>query len=262
MYKPFTILFGRQWYTFTLLMMFGTMLSLIWFIYRAPHRQRAATLDIFLAGLFGGVVIGRLVHVALQWQYFVDRTPEIRKIYDEGGLDWHAVFLGALFSMLLMARLRKIDLNPLLDTFAVLLPIWAILGWWACATIGCAYGLPIERMADYPRGLTWVQPDIFGITEPRFATQLIGIVGSIGLFGIALVLHWRDGLRGGQLWLIVLLLSMGMFGIGFLRGDFSRLLYHLRDEQWLDIGLILFAGILHIRSRVRARRQIAPEAKG
>src|SRR5687768_12394039 len=193
MYNPFFTIFGRQWYSYTVLLMFGTVLTLIWLVYQAPQGKRTATLDVFLAGLVGGVLLGRLVHVALQWQYFIDHVPEIRKIYEEGGLNWHGLVIGAVFTMTLMAKVRKIEMQPLLNSLALLIPVLALFGWWACGTIGCAYGLPVARMADYPAGITWAQPDIFGITEPRFATQLFGVLWSMSVFMLALLLyrkHW------------------------------------------------------------------------
>jgi phosphatidylglycerol:prolipoprotein diacylglycerol transferase len=253
MASQFTSIFGRQWYSYTLLLMFGAVLTLVWLIYQAPQEKRTATIDVFLAGLVGSVLLGRLVHVGLQWQYFVDHTSEIRKIYEEGGLNWHGIVIGALFGMTLMAKLRKFEMQPLLDALALLMPVLALIGWWACGTIGCAYGLPVERMADYPTGITWAQPDIFGITEPRFATQLFGVLWSMTLFMLALLLHRKHWLSNARLWLILLLLSMGNFAISFWRGDFSVMVYGLRSEQWLDIGMILFSGILFLRNVLRGK---------
>src|SRR5215510_15054594 len=93
MYSPFTTFFGRQWYSYTLLLMVGIALSLVRLIYQAPQGKRMATLDVFLSGLVGGVLLGRLIHVALQWQYFADHIAEIRKIYEEGGLNWHGMVI-------------------------------------------------------------------------------------------------------------------------------------------------------------------------
>jgi prolipoprotein diacylglyceryltransferase len=253
MYSQFTTMFGRQWYTYTLLLMFGAVLTLVWLMYQAPQGKRTATLDVFLAGLVGGVSLGRLVHVAVQWQYFIDRTPEIRKIHEEGGLNWHGIVIGALFAMTFMAKVRKIEMQPLLNSLVLLMSILALIGWWACGTIGCAYGLSVERMADYPAGITWAQPDIFGITEPRFATQLFGVLWSILLFVLALILHHKHWLSNARLWLILLLLSSSNFAISFWRGDFSMMVYGLRSEQWLDTGLILFSGILFLRHIWAAR---------
>jgi prolipoprotein diacylglyceryltransferase len=253
MYSQFTMMFGRQWYTYTLLLMFGALLTLVWLIYQAPQGKRTATLDVFLAGLVGSVLLGRLNHVALQWQYFVDHVPEIRKIYEEGGLNWHGIVIGALFAMTLMAKIQKIEMQPLLNSLALLMPILVLIGWWACGTIGCAYGLPVARMADYPVGSTWAQPDIFGITEPRFATQLFGVLWSILLLMLALILHRKNWLNDVRLWLILLLVSIGSFAIGFLRGDFSLMVYSLRIEQWLDIGLMLFSGVLCVRNVIGGR---------
>jgi phosphatidylglycerol---prolipoprotein diacylglyceryl transferase len=253
MYSQFTTMFGRQWYSYTLLLMFGALLMLVWLVYQAPQGKRAATIDVFLSGLVGGVLLGRLVHVVLQWQYFVDHTSEIRKIYEEGGLNWHGIVIGALFAMILMAKIRKIEMQPLLNALALLLPLLALIGWWACGTIGCAYGLPVERMAAYPAGITWAQPDIFGITEPRFATQLFGVVWSMVLFILVVLLHRKHWLSNTRLWLILLLLSIGNFAISFWRGDFSVMLYGLRSEQWLDIGLMLFSSIFFLRNVLRGR---------
>jgi prolipoprotein diacylglyceryltransferase len=253
MYSQFTTMFGRQWYTYTLLLMFGALLTLIWLIYQAPQGKRTATIDVFLAGLVGGVLLGRLVHVVLQWQYFVDHTPEIRKIYEEGGLNWHGIVIGALFAMTLMAKIQKIEMQPLLNSLALLMPILVLIGWWGCGTIGCAYGLSVERMADYPAGITWAQPDIFGITEPRFATQLFGALWAMALFVLALILHRKNGLSNARLWLLLLLLSSGNSAIAFWRGDFSVSVYSLRVEQWLDLGMMLFTGILFLRHIWAAR---------
>jgi hypothetical protein len=38
--------------------------------------------------------------------------------------------------------------------------------------------------------------------------------------------------------LILAFLSLGMFGIGFLRGDYAVMIGSLRADQWLDGGLL------------------------
>jgi prolipoprotein diacylglyceryltransferase len=253
MQNPFTTIFGRQWYNYTLLVMCGAVCALVWLMYHAPQGKRTATLDVFLAGLGGGVLLGRLLHIALQWQYFVDHRPEMRKIYEEGGLNWHGLVIGALFGMTLMAHLRKIDAQSLLDPLALLIPLLAFVGWWGCGTIGCAYGLAVGRMADYPPSSTWAQPDIFGITEPRFATQLFGVVWSMAVLFLALVLQRKNWLSGGRVWLILMLISLGMLLIGFWRGDFSVMVYGLRSEQWLDSTLLLFALGLLLRHSIKTQ---------
>jgi prolipoprotein diacylglyceryltransferase len=258
MYNPFTSLFGRQWFSYTVLLMIAALVILLWLIYRAPSGKRVALIDVFLSGLISGIVVGRLIHVLSQWQYFADHTREIRKIYYEGGLNWHGVVIGALFGMAIMSRLRKIELRSVLDDIALLLPLVALMAWWGCGTIGCAYGLSVERMADYPQGFTWAQPDIFGITEPRFATQQLGAALAIGLFVLALILHWRDWLSGGRLWLLLLLLSTGLFALGFVRGDFSVMIYGLRTDQWLDIGMMLFAISLLVLHLFYYRMRVSP----
>lgn len=241
----YTTLFGRQWQNYTLALMIAITISIFWLVIRIPKEQRAKIFDVSLAGLVGGIFLGRVIHVWLNWVYFVDHTPEITRIYQQGGLNWHGIVIGTLFAGMLMARFRKVDFS--LDRLALVVPILAFAAWYGCATAGCAYGIAIERMSDYPPFLTWAENDIFRLISPRFATQALGMMWSVILLVIALFLNWRSWLEKRRLWLILFLLSMGTFAIGFLRGDYSFFVYNLRVTQWLDFGMALFSLILFLR---------------
>jgi phosphatidylglycerol---prolipoprotein diacylglyceryl transferase len=241
----------RQWQSYTLILMLAITISIFWLVIRAPKGQRAKIFDICLAGLIGGVFLGRVLHVWLNWLYFADHTSEIIRIYQQGGLNWHGVVIGALFAGLLMAQFHKVDFS--LDKVALIVPILAFATWFACVTAGCAYGTAVERMSDYPRFLTWAEYDIFRLISPRFATQPLGMIWAFILLGIALFLQWRNWLENHRLWLIILLLSVGSFAISFLRGDYALYAYGLRLTQWLDIGMALFALTLLLRAYVRAQ---------
>ena len=241
----YTTIFGRQWQTYTLMLMIAITISIIWLVIRTPKGQRSKMLDVCLAALMGGVLLGRVIHVWLNWAYFADRTDEIIRIYQQGGLNWHGVFIGALFAGLLMAYFRKIEFS--LDRVAILVPILAFAAWYGCAASGCAYGIEIERMSDYPRFLTWAESDIFGLLSPRFATQALGMAWAAILLMIALLFQWRNWLDNRHLWLILFLLSSGSFAISFLQGDYALYVSGLRATQWFDIGMALFALVLLLR---------------
>ena len=123
----------------------------------------------------------------------------------------------------------------------IVLPLLAFAGWYGCATAACAYGAPVERMADYPGFMTWLADDIYRLTMPRFATQPIGMMSSAILLLITIFLQWRGWLIRVRFPLILIALACVSFGIGFLRGDYAPVWYGLRAGQWLDIGIVVIA---------------------
>lgn len=254
MFEQFTIIFDRQWQTYTFLMILGIGSTIAWLVYRVPKEDRAKTLDVCLAALIGGVVLGRLLHVALNWAFFVDRIDLITQIHKEGGLEWQGVMIGAGLSGILMAKLRRLDISTIIEATVIILPLIAFLGWYGCATAGCAYGQVVERMADYPAWLTWDSKDIYGLMMPRFATQPIGMAYTAIILMIGITLYWRGWFLRSRLWMILLLLSIGSFMIAFLRDDYALEWMGLRSGQWLDLGIGLLAFLLmfwSIRPRMR-----------
>lgn len=241
----FTTWLGRSLPTYTWLLILVVCLSLGVMLWRVPQGQRAPLTDVFLAGLLGAVVGGRVEHVLLQWAYFTDNRGEIAYL---NGLDWHGAFLGAFFVVMIVARWRKRELIPLLDRAALLLPLVALAAWWGCAASGCAYGAPVENLFAFPRWLTWEGRDIFGIIEPRFAVQRIGALWALLLCVCALFLTWRGWLAGRRLWLIICLLSVAAFLLGFLRADYTVTVNGLRVDQYLDAILACYGGVFLLRS--------------
>jgi len=238
MVGEFTILLGRQWLTFTILLMGSIIISLAWMVLRAPPGKRSATVDVSLAALIGAVIMSRLFHVGLQWAYFVDNTDQILRL-NQGGFDWHGALIGGLCVAWLFSHRRKDNFMRLLDSAALTVPLIGWAAWRGCAASSCAYGVPVSRMADYPPLLTWEARNIFDIIEPRFATQRLGMVLMCILLLFAVLLIWRNCLQGRRFWLIILLLSAGMFAIGFLRADYALVVNNLRLDQWLDIVMVI-----------------------
>lgn len=248
MFNQFTIIFGRQWQSYTIALLLGIVLSFAWMVYRAPKNERTKTVDVCLSALIGAVIVGRLLHVSLNWAFFVDRIDLIYEIHREGGLNWHGAVIGALVTGYLMARLRGISTQHLVKNAVIILPLLSFFAYYACATAGCAYGLPVERMADYPRWMTWIADDIYRLNMPRFATQPLGMFGSGILFILACLLYWRGWLIKIRFWLMLFLIALLSFGISFLRGDYALEFSGLVIGQWLDLGLMLIAITLPIRA--------------
>ena len=238
MLEQFSIIFDRQWQNYTLALILAIGLSFAWLLYRAPKDERTKTMDVCLSALIGAILVGRAVHVLFNWAFFTDRLDLIYQIHKEGGLNWHGAVIGALIFAYAMARLRGVNAQNLLRNAVIIIPLLSFFSWYACATAGCAYGAPVERMADYPNFMTWLADDIYRLNMPRFATQALGIAGAVVLFLLACLIYWRRWLRRTGFWWMLFLLASLSFAIAFLRGDYSLEFAGLRIGQWLDVAFM------------------------
>lgn len=222
------------WVGLSVLLVVGVILG------RTPTSQRARTLDVLLAGLAGALLVGRLGHVALHWDYFAQVPAEAWQLR-AGGLDWHGVVWGALGATWLMARLRRIAVLPLWGQLAWAAPVITLGAWLGCGVAACAYGREVGTLAAYPAWLVWDAPDVYGLFAPRFFTPLLGGVAAAASLGVMI-----GGRTSGQpqvrLGISLLLLAVTMAAIGFLRGDSVLMMRELRADLWLD-GAMLVTGV-------------------
>lgn len=252
--SPFTSIGPYTFQTYALLTGAGIVLSIVaaGLIYRRTSSQAGAAVDACLAGLAGGLIGARLLHVALNWIYFQEHTSEIAR-FDAGGLNWHGAVIGGLVGALLYVRVRRLAGRALLDGLTFALPLLTFFAWWGCGAARCAFGAEVANLADYPDLLVWEAPDIAAIRAPRFAVQTLGMMLGAGLFIIAGLVHWRGWLIGRRFWVVLALLAAGMFALGFLRGDYAPVLAGLRGDQWLDLAFIVGAALIFSAESRRSR---------
>jgi phosphatidylglycerol:prolipoprotein diacylglycerol transferase len=193
--------------------------------------------DVCLAEFAGGIVGARLFHVLLQWTYFADNLGEALRL-NAGGLDWHGAVFGGLIGLWLATRWRKLSFRAMLDALTPALPLLALAGWIGCYAVACGYGAEVDTLAHYSPLATSEIPDIYGIVAPRYNAQIFGMGLSLVLLIFTAVLFWRKWLYYRRFWLVLALLSLGMFVIGFYRGDTVRVVVGIRADQWLDVLIL------------------------
>jgi phosphatidylglycerol:prolipoprotein diacylglycerol transferase len=212
---------------------------------RATHLRIGVFMDVMLGSLVGAVIGARIIHVLLNWAYFADNLNEAVRP-SAGGLDWHGALVGGLLGLALVARWRKLSLRDLLDALAPALPPLAFAGWLGCWGAVCGYGAEVDTLANYPAFAAAETRDVYGIVAPRYNTQVFGMALGLALLALSAVLLRRDWLSGRRFWLLLALLSAGMFVIGFYRGDYAVMVAGIRADQWLDLGFVLLGIMLTI----------------
>jgi prolipoprotein diacylglyceryltransferase len=206
----------------------------------------AAAVDLMLGGLAGALVGGRALHVLLNWDYFASHLNEA--LYG-GGLDWHGAAIGGLAGVWVALHfLAPCGRAAVLDGLALALPLLVLALWAGCGAAACGYGAEVATLADYPAFAVSESSDVYGIVAPRWNTALFGMALAVLVGLVMLIFTWRGWLTGRRLWLALALLSVGMFAIGFVRGDTSPMLFGFRIDQLLDLGILMISLRLSARS--------------
>lgn len=222
--------------TYTLLLDLALLVglgSLAWRGWRVED-EPARWLDAGLTAIVAGLVAGRLGHVAIHWAYFIHHRNEIAQFW-QGGLDWHAALLGGFLGLVGYCSVRRLSLRLLADTLALPIAFGSALVWTGCLLASCGYGAEVRTLADYPAPIVAEWPDLYGIVAPRFASQLYGALLGVVLLVVAWLLSIVVRRVGLRLWIVLLLLASGVFGIGYTRGDVMPVVYGLRLDQLLDL---------------------------
>lgn len=217
---------------------------------RRTSLRLTVLVDAALAASALALVGARLEHVLLNWSYFSTNVDEALRP-SAGGLGWHGALLGALVGVALVGRWRGFSLSAVLDTISPALPLLAFAGWFGCWAAVCAYGAEVDTLAHYPVFAAAETRDVYGIVAPRYNAQVFGMALTVGLFLLSLLLVRLRWLAQRRFWLLLALLSVGMFVIGFFRGDASLIIVSLRRDQLLDITFFLWASVLTLYNRQR-----------
>lgn len=242
-------------HAYTAWLMAGALAALglvAWRAYRHDPAVVGRWLDVALAGLVGGVIGARLLHVALEWDYFADRTDEITHL-ELGGMAWHGALLFGVPAVLIAAWLRRVPLRPWTDALAIAFPAGMIAAWLACRRAGCGYGYEVRTLADFPAWLVEELPDVYGLVAPRLDIQAAGALLGAALLILALGVTWLNWLAGLRLWLILALSGLGLALLAFFRADPAAVLLDHRADQVFDLALLLVStvtgGVLWLRDR-------------
>jgi phosphatidylglycerol:prolipoprotein diacylglycerol transferase len=237
--------------SFTALMVLalGAGLALTWGAARRADLPPAGVLDVALVAVLVGVIGARAGYVTVNWDYYRSHTNEIAQVW-QGGLVWHSGLAGGVIGAAAASAWRKLDLRAVLSALTPGLMAGVALGWIGCYLAGAAYGREV-----FPGDRRWFLaadlPDMYGLRNPRFATQLLGAAWAAVCFGMSNVecrmSNGRFAASGIRFAVAMMFYSAGMFVLGFTRGDAAPMLGAWRLDQVIDAGIVA-AGIVSILS--------------
>lgn len=221
--------------------------------------------DVVMGGIVGGIVGARLYYVALKWDDFKDDLPSIIKTW-EGGMAIYGGIIGAFLVGVLIARLHKMNVKPVLDIAGLGFLIGQGIGRWGNFVNVEAFG----SNTDLPWGMTGDRVIAYLSTPENVESlQKLGVsVNSLDpvhpcflyeslwcLLGFGLLFWYSKHRRfDGE----IFLLYLGWYGLGrtFIEGlrTDSLLIGNIRVSQLLA-GLLLVASLMVwgiIRAKIRS----------
>jgi phosphatidylglycerol:prolipoprotein diacylglycerol transferase len=207
---------------------------------RRQHLRAAFVLDAILVAIVTGVIAARAGYVIINWVYYQDHAAEIVRLW-QGGLNWQAGLIGGSIGVWFMARRHSAPMT-MLDLLTIGLPLGIACGWIGSYFSATAYGaelLPGDRFFFLSSDL----PDWYGLSNPRWPTQLIGATWSLLLFVLLWFTRKKTWTAGTRYWLFVAAYSLGALLIGFTRGDEVPRFYGWRVDQLLDALLVVTGAI-------------------
>ena len=211
-------------------------------------------LDVALVAVLVGLLAARAGYVIEHWDYYRNHVDEIARVW-QGGLSWYTGLAGGACGAAAASVWCKLDARAVFDALAPGLMAGAALGWIGCHLAGVAYGrevFPGERWWFLAADL----PDIYRLWNPRIATQLLGAGWAALVFVAAWATPTRTRPRPGVRFAAAMTLySVGMFALGFARGDVVAMVVTWRADQVADV-IIVAASVAYILWAGRGQRSV------
>ncbi len=202
--------------------------------------------DLAIWLVLAAIPSARLYYVLFQWRDYAPDPAKVIAIW-EGGIAIHGAILGGVIAALIFARLNRVSFWQLADLVAPSLILGQAIGRWGNFFNSEAFGSP----TDVPWKL-YIPPERrpLGLSTVEYyhPTFLYESLWNLGIFGILMVLFFRDGkgalrLKVGTLALVYLIgYSAGRIWIEGLRTD-SLMFGPIKMAQFVSlIGIAI--GIL------------------
>lgn len=188
----------------------------------------------FVLLLVGGIVGGRVGHIALNTWYYRD----FMSIIDtrEGGLSIHGVLVGGALTAVVYSRAKKLSFGKITDIVAPGLALGQAIGRIGCFFSGCCYGVKTSGTWGF---LTRFAP---GLRHPY---QLYESIGDFVLFLVLLYLSGKLEAPGHLFSVYVLGYSGLRFVLEFWR-DNEGYLAGLSYGQWVSLAGVLIGSTVYL----------------
>jgi len=217
--------------------------------------------SIFLWGIIGGLIGGRLAFIIYEWDYFVANP---RAIIGFQGLVQNGMIIGIVIAALIYTVVTRKRFSFFLnmgDAVAVGAPLALAIGRIGCTINGCCHGPP-SPFHFFPLAIIYTPretmlPEYWNV--PLYPSQIYHLLWGLIVFVIVWQLRGKLKPEGSLFFFFLCIFSIGDFGIRFLRTD-EPVLWGIREGQVLDLAILaVFLPWLIIRMRRFKKQALVTE---
>lgn len=230
---------GIDIYWYAILIVSSIIIGIIWSIYNSGKYgiKYETIIDLCIFMIPIAILSARTYYVLFNFEYYKNNPIEILN-FRNGGLAIYGGVIGAIITIIIFGKIKKINILNLTDYIAPIVPLGQAIGRWGNYINIEAYGgetsLPI-KMEIIENGITkYVHP-----------TFLYESIGDFVLFLLLLKISKKTKFSGQITFLYFIGYSFLRFFIEGLRTD-SLMLGNIRASQLLSIIIFIVFSILYI----------------
>ena len=218
--------------------------------------------SIFLCGVIGGIIGGRLAYVIYYWEHFMANP---REIIGFAGLAQMGMIIGIIVAALIymgVTRMRFSTLLSLGDAFIVGAFLALAIGRIGCTLNGCCSGQP-SPFDFFPLAVIYtprntMAPEYWGV--PLYPTQIYHVLWNLIVFAIVWRFRGKFKPEGGLMFFGFCIYAIGDLSLRFLRAGREPLLWGIDNAQFVDLAiLVIFLPWLIIKLRQFNKQALVTE---
>jgi phosphatidylglycerol:prolipoprotein diacylglycerol transferase len=207
--------------------------------------------SIFLWGVIGGLVGGRLAYVIYYWEHFMANP---REIIGFQGLAQMGMIIGIIVAALIYMGITRMRFSTLLsmgDAFIAGGLLALAIGRIGCTLNSCCYGQP-SPFHFFPLAVIYTNPNSLApLNTPLYPTQIYHALWNLIVFAIVWRLRGKFKPAGSLVFFGFCIYAIGDLGLRFLRADRgATLFWSLDNPQVVDFAIfVIFLPWLIIKMR-------------
>jgi phosphatidylglycerol:prolipoprotein diacylglycerol transferase len=197
---------------------------------------------LFLWGIIGGFIGGRLAHVIDYWEYYIANP---RELIGFAGLALHGTIIGVLVAVWIYMMVRRVPFSSLAgvgDAVALGASLAQAVGRVGCTINGCCFGKP-SPFQSFPGAVIYtprdtIPPEYWGV--PLYPAQIYFLLWNLIVFAILWRSRGKLKPQGSLFFLYLCLYAAGDFALRFFRVN-EPFLLGLHQGQVISLAILVVA---------------------
>ena len=198
--------------------------------------------SLFLWGILGGFIGGRLIHIIDYWDYYISNPSQLLGF---AGLGLYGTIIGALVAVWIYMRVKRVPFSSLSgvgDAIAVAAPLAQAIGRIGCTINGCCFGKP-SPFNSFPGAVMYSPRDTIPAEywmTPLYPSQIYFVIWNLIVFATIWRLRGRLKPQGSLFFLYLCLYAAGDLGLRFFRIN-DPFLLGLHQGQVVSLTILVVA---------------------